>query len=168
MKFKLNKCERKLADPDVCINKLRVKDESEIEAESVFTDFYTALDVILNIDIVVVRFFLLFYFFRPQAQSLPFHYFQALGVEPRFARHLMLRCHRFVLAETGYEERRKQELTSLAIETGRMLQHVDHDCSGLQKQLAIILDSVVKSCKDLEETIDDTHMLSCAKVSYSY
>ncbi|CAD7941844.1 unnamed protein product [Amoebophrya sp. A120] len=96
-------------------------------------------------------------------EPITFEDLEALGVEPRFARHLMLRCHRFVLAETGYEERRKQELTSLAIETGKMLQHVDHDCSGLQKQLAIILDSVVKSCKDLEETIDDTHM-SLAKL----
>eukprot|EP00392_Amoebophrya_sp_AT5.2_P002764 g2769.t1 len=82
-----------------------------------------------------------------------------LGVEPRFARHLMLRCRKHVLDETGYEEKRKQELTSLSIESNKMLETVVQDCETLQKQMTVIIDGVTKSCADLEGAIDDTHMV---------
>eukprot|EP00391_Amoebophrya_sp_Ameob2_P011076 CAMPEP_0178995020 /NCGR_PEP_ID=MMETSP0795-20121207/7610_1 /TAXON_ID=88552 /ORGANISM="Amoebophrya sp., Strain Ameob2" /LENGTH=1362 /DNA_ID=CAMNT_0020687311 /DNA_START=175 /DNA_END=4263 /DNA_ORIENTATION=- len=84
---------------------------------------------------------------------------EELGVEPRFARHLMLRCRKHVLDETGYEEKRKQELTSLSIESNKMLETVVQDCETLQKQMTVIIDGVTKSCADLEGAIDDTHMV---------
>ena len=71
----------------------------------------------------------------------------------------MLRCRKHVLDETGYEEKRKQELTSLSIESNKMLETVVRDCETLQKQMTMILDGVTKSCADLEGAIDDTHMV---------
>ncbi|CAD7929755.1 unnamed protein product [Amoebophrya sp. A25] len=83
---------------------------------------------------------------------------EELGVEPRFARHLMLRCKKFVLDETGYEEKRKQELTSLARNAADLLNDIQHETVALVKQVNLVLEGVCKSCADLSMDVDGTHM----------
>lgn len=79
-----------------------------------------------------------------------------MGMEARFARHLLVGCQHHLKAETDYQETRKNEMQALVTTSEKNIASVDEKCGHLEETLNTVMKGVLENCTELEMAVHET------------
>jgi len=81
---------------------------------------------------------------------------EEMGMEPRYARHLMIGCQQHILGEMDYQETRKNEMQALVTSSEANIASVDEKCGHLEDTLNGVMKGVLENCTELERMVHET------------